>query len=71
MLESSRDYYALRARWKKLMTTDTKPDKVRRLQLNINVEGDDKEDIADKLRDIADTIDRDIENDEIPTKREH
>jgi hypothetical protein len=53
------------------MTTDTKPDKVRRLQLNINVEGDDKEDIADKLRDIADTIDRDIENDEIPTKREH
>ena len=53
------------------MTTDTKADKVRRLQLNINVEGDNKEDIADKLRDIANVIEDDINEDEIPTKREH
>lgn len=53
------------------MTADKKEDKQRRLQLNITVEGDDRQDITDKLRDIADTIDNQVDDHEIPTKREH
>lgn len=53
------------------MSTDKKQEKIRKLQLNITVEGDNRQDITDKLRDIADSIDKDIEDKDIPTKREH
>jgi len=51
--------------------TDEKKQKRRRLKLDITVHADDKEDLADKLHDIADTISKNIDDKDIPIKREH